>query len=205
MVTFASGSSETSVRFPCRLEGSSRERATAWAYPDFMNRNLLVSLVVVVAVIAALLAKPRRRTKAGLRDAWPLQPSPTLLSDPEQVLYRRLVQALPGHIVLAQVQLTQALRFRRGAWSPSVFNRICQLSVDFLVLKPDTSIVAAIELDDASHDRPNRRDADARKEHALWSAGVPLLRWHVGRMPDAVGIGAAVADLISVGQIIAER
>jgi hypothetical protein len=121
------------------------------------------------------------------------------------VLYRRLVQALPGHIVLAQVQLMQALRFRRGAWSPSVFNRICQLSVDFLVLKPDTSIVAAVELDDRSHERPDRRDADARKEHALWSAGVPLLRWHVSKMPDAAVIGAAVADVISMGQITAER
>jgi very-short-patch-repair endonuclease len=170
-----------------------------------MNRNLLLGLLIGVAAVAAVLAKPRRRTRAGLREAWPLQPSPTLLTDPEQVLYRRLVQALPGHIVLAQVQLMQALRFKRGAWSPSVFNRICQLSVDFLVLKPDTSIVAAVELDDSSHDRPDRRDADARKEHALWSAGVPLLRWHVGKMPDTAVIGAAVADVISVGQITAER
>jgi len=170
-----------------------------------MNRNLLVVLLIVGAAVAALLAKPRRRTKANLREAWPLQPSPTLLTEPEQVLYRRLVQALPGHIVLAQVQLMRALRFRRGAWSPRVFNRICQLSVDFLVLKPDTSIVAAVELDDASHARPDRRDADARKEHALWCAGVPLLRWHVGRMPDTAAIGAAVAEVISVGQIIAER
>ena len=170
-----------------------------------MKLNSLFVLLIVVAVIAALLAKPRRRSKAGLREAWPLQPRPTLLTDPEQVLYRRLVQALPGHIVLAQVQLSQALRFRRGAWSPGVFNRICQLSVDFLILKPDTSIVAAVELDDASHDRPDRRDADARKEHALWSAGVPLLRWHVRKMPDAAAIGAAAADVVSVGQITAVR
>ena len=65
-----------------------------------MNRNLLIILLIGVAAVAAVLAKPRRRTRAGLREAWPLQPSPTLLTDPEQVLYRRLVQALPGHIVL---------------------------------------------------------------------------------------------------------
>jgi hypothetical protein len=35
----------------------------------------------------------------------------TLLSNPEQVLYGRLTQASPSHIVLAQVQLLQALRF----------------------------------------------------------------------------------------------
>lgn len=170
-----------------------------------MKLNQLFILLIIFAVIAALLAKPRRRTKTALREAWPLQPSPTLLTDPEQVLYRRLLQALPGHIVLAQVQLTQALRFRRGTWNASVFNRICQLSVDFLVVKPDTSIVAAVELDDSSHDSADRRDADARKEHALRSAGVPLLRWHVARIPDATAIGAAVADVIAVGQIRAER
>jgi very-short-patch-repair endonuclease len=165
----------------------------------------LLGILFVVAIVAALLPRRRRRTRMGLREAWPLQPIPTLLTDPEQVLYRRLVQALPGNIVLAQVQLMQALRFRRGARSPSVFNRISQLSVDFLVLKPDTSIVAAIELDDVSHERSDRRDADARKEHALWSAGIPLLRWHVGKMPDVAAISAAVADVISTGQIKAER
>jgi hypothetical protein len=113
--------------------------------------------------------------------------------------------APPGHIVPGQVQLMQALRFRRGVWSPSVFNRICLLSVDFLFLKPDPSIVHADELDDASHDRPDRRDVAARKEHALWSAGVPLLRRHVGKMPDSAAIGTAVADVISVGRITAER
>src|SRR6185437_9717908 len=121
------------------------------------------------------------------------------------VLYRRLVHALPGHIVLAQVQLMQALRFKRGARNISVFNQICQLSVDFLVLNPDTSIVTVVELDDATHGRADRQKADARKTHALWSAGIPLLRWHVGKMPDSAAIGAAIAEIISVGRITAER
>jgi very-short-patch-repair endonuclease len=99
---------------------------------------------------------------------------------------------LPGHIVLAQVQLLQIINFRRGRWSQAIFNRISRLSLDFLILNPDTSIVAAVELDDATHTRDASRRADARKDHALKSAGVPLIRWNAKRLPDRVAILAAI-------------
>jgi hypothetical protein len=60
---------------------------------------------------------------------------------------------LPQQLVLPQVQLLQALRFRRCRWNAGMMNRISQLSVDFLIVKQDTSIVAAVELDDSSHHR----------------------------------------------------
>ena len=45
------------------------------------------------------------------------------------------------------------------AW---IVKRISALSVDFLIVNPDTSIVAEVELDDATHDRQHRRAADPR-------------------------------------------
>lgn len=86
--------------------------------------------------------------------------------------------------MLAQVQLLQAVRFGRGAWTPATLNRISQLSIDFLVVTPDTRIIAAIELNDATHQGPKRQDADARKAHALKSAGIPLLVWPTRELPD---------------------
>jgi LPXTG-motif cell wall-anchored protein len=70
--------------------------------------------------------------------------------------------------------------------------RVLQLSVDFVVVRRDTSIVAAIELDDASHDRTDRREADARKTHALNSAGIQLVRWQARSLPDLPAIAAAL-------------
>ena len=81
----------------------------------------------------------------------------------------------------------------RGVPRQGWFNRISQLSADFLILNPDTSVVAAIELDEASHGSPSRRDADARKTRALQSAGVKLIRWHVKSLPDEASIRAAIA------------
>jgi hypothetical protein len=98
-------------------------------------------------------------------------------------LYRRLIDALPGRIVWAQAQLLQLATFKRGRRAYAVLNRISQLSLDFLVLRPDTSVVAVVELDDASHKRGDRIRADCNKARALKSAGTPLVRWDVSDSP----------------------
>ena len=163
-----------------------------------MNPQLFGLLLVlfIFAVLTAALGK-RRRVHA-LDQPWPVEAKSTLLTEPEQRLYRRLVQALPQHLVLPQVQLLQALRFKRGRWNAGVMNRISQLSLDFLIVRPDTSIVAAVELDDSSHYRQDRRAADTRKAHALKSAGIPLLRWNVGQMPEVPAIALALGKVLPV-------
>lgn len=152
---------------------------------------LLIGLALIAAVLSVLVAKLKPRD-GSLDNPWPLEAKRQLLSERERALYQRLVQSLPNHIVLAQVQLLQVINFQRGRRTHAIFNRISQLSLDFLILNPDTSIVAAVELDDATHTREDRRRADARKSHALQSAGVPLIRWNAKSLPDASAILAAL-------------
>jgi hypothetical protein len=151
---------------------------------------------VAAAVIGAFANK--RKTRAGLcAKPWPLVAKRQLLTERERALYQRLVQTLPNHIVLAQVQLLQVVNFQRGRRTQAILNRFNQLSLDFLILNPDTSIVAAIELDDATHTREASRLADARKDHALKSAGVPLIRWNAKNLPDTAAILGAVPPNVS--------
>jgi hypothetical protein len=153
--------------------------------------TLLIVLVVVAGVFGLLGAKFKPRD-GSLVKPWPLEAKRQVLTERERALYQRLVQSLPNHIVLAQVQLLQVLNFQRGRRTHAILNRISQLSLDFLILNPDTSIVAAVELGDATHARENRRQADARKSHALQSAGVPLIRWNAMSLPDTAAILAAM-------------
>jgi very-short-patch-repair endonuclease len=158
-----------------------------------MNHTLLLPFIVLfIAGVVAIFLRKNRRPKT--RERWPLRLRPTVLSQPEQILYRRLVQSLPQHLVFPQVQLSRFLDVERGVPRQTWFNRISQLSADFLILHPDTSVLAAIELDDASHASASRRDADARKTHALQSAGVRLIRWHVKSLPNEVAIRTVLTE-----------
>ena len=154
----------------------------------------VVSAVILAFVAGATLVVLRARSQNTLpAGRWPFSLRRPL-SEPEQVLYYRLCHALPDHLVLAQVGLSRFLTVKKGHDPRSWHNRINRMCVDFLVCNKDASVIAAIELDDASHQRPDRVSADEKKERALDAAGVRLLRWSVDAMPDEAAIHAALAS-----------
>ncbi|MDP1536957.1 MAG: DUF2726 domain-containing protein [Burkholderiales bacterium] len=59
-----------------------------------------------------------------------------------------------------------------------------RMSLDFVVCLKDSTIVAAVELDDKTHEKASRVETDAKKEKALSAAGVALVRWQVSALPD---------------------
>lgn len=122
---------------------------------------------------------------------WPFY-GKRVLTDVEQVLYWRLVQALPDNVVLAQVQLSRFLGVKKGNKHIQWLNRVSQKSADFVVCNRDFSVVAVIELDDSSHSRASRKKADADKTKAIADAGLRLIRWNVKKMPTAVEIQQAI-------------
>ncbi len=152
--------------------------------------NWIILLLIVVAVILVLLLVLKGRQQPDKDEEWPFY-AKKLLTQPEQVLYFRLTKALPDVIVLAQVQLSRLLGVKKGNNFQQWYNRINRMSADFVVCKKDSSIVAVIELDDASHEREDRRQADAKKDRALGSAGIRIIRWQAGAIPDESTIKAA--------------
>lgn len=157
--------------------------------------KLLVLLLPLAVVLAAItLTRARRSGRGDDHGPWPFQVR-QVISRPELILYQRLQAALPDHIVLAQVQVSRVLGVRKGfdfhAWN----NRISRLSYDFVVCARDGCVLAAIELDDRSHEAADRIEADSRKDRATAAAGVPLIRWHVRAIPEAAAIQAQFAGL----------
>jgi very-short-patch-repair endonuclease len=148
---------------------------------------LLLAVLVVAVVILALKSKARR---GEADEVWPFYAKKPL-TQPERVLYFRLVHALPDHIVLAQVQLSRLLGVKKGNNFQSWNNRINRMSADFVVCNKDSSVVAVIELDDTSHERQDRQVADAKKDKALSSAGIRVVRWRPKALPDEATIKAS--------------
>src|ERR1700722_3650605 len=155
--------------------------------------SLIVLSVVVLALVGvgALSLLRRRRPSKAL----PVTAKP-LLSKPEQVLYGRLVRAFPGHIILAQVALSQLLVVARrdsSGSAQSLSNRFRQLVADFVVCAPDFTAVAVIELDDRSHGRRVQRERDQRKDQFLQAAGIKVIRVAVADIPNEAALRALVA------------
>ena len=133
----------------------------------------LLALAVVFVLVRAL-AKVRR-TEADL----PYRTAGPLLTPAERSFYGVLCQAVETrYTVFAKVRLGDVLAVPHGTprfWTHR--NRIDRKHVDFLLCAPhDLTPLLAVELDDASHDRRDRRDRDAFADKALAVADLPILR-----------------------------
>lgn len=143
------------------------------------TNSILIAVGLVGLAIAALLIAMALRLgrSSEARGKPPYFTRTSLISEVELVLYRRLVAAFPGHHVFCQVHLPRVIDV--GAKGPEFwrwFNPIKLLSLDFLVCAPDMSPLLAIELDDKSHDQPERKGPDQRKNESLDAAGLRLVR-----------------------------
>jgi very-short-patch-repair endonuclease len=172
-----------------RIDGRTVAKTMGRPYARLMTW-LLVLLAVLVVMAAAVLDLVRKQAPKGPQ-AFPFEQCRPL-TEREQVLYWRLRNVLPDEIVLAQVALSRILRVRKGHGFRSWLNRVDRMTVDFLVCLPDATIVAVVELDDASDGSPVRILADDRKTRALQSAGIKLLRY--ANVPDEAQLRKAFLE-----------
>jgi len=161
-------------------------------------------LLVLVAVLAAAGLLGAILKPDGDKRDWPFY-AKRPLSDVEQVLYWRLLKALPDHIVLAQVGMSRLVGVKKGHKAAAWANRIDRKSLDFVVCRKNAEIVAAIELDDASHQHAQRKHADATKDRALAAAGIRIIRWHAKSLPDDGEIRLAFEDPLQLPAMVASR
>jgi very-short-patch-repair endonuclease len=151
-----------------------------------MDTTVVILLVVALFILLAITKKVGRVAARGSRP-WPFY-AKRLLTQPEQVLYHRLVKSLPDHVVLAQVQVSRVLGVKKGFRFHEWNNRINRMSYDFVICDKASTVIAVIELDDKSHESEHRVDADAKKNKATIDAGLRLIRWHVKSLPDELTI-----------------
>ncbi|TXD96517.1 DUF2726 domain-containing protein [Psychrobacter frigidicola] len=118
---------------------------------------------------------------------WPFAPMP-IMTDTEVIFFHKLKNALPEYHIFVQVQLSRIIASNseeaseRSFW----FNRICRQSVDYVIIDIDAqTTLVAIELDDWTHNSKASQKADDKKDKALASAGIPIVRFHAERMPSA--------------------
>lgn len=109
-----------------------------------------------------------------------------LLSKPEALLYLILKTGLPEHNVFANVRMADLVdvhRQHKGFERLRRFRKISQYHLDFVVCDKQMHMIAAIELDDSSHDHTDRAQADRLKDDCLEAVGLKMIRFRVGKIP----------------------
>ncbi len=94
----------------------------------------------------------------------------------ERSFYEILCRISPEHTVFAKVRLADLVRVQatgREFWQR--FNSISGKHVDFVVCDERLAPVVAIELDDSSHDKPERLTRDQFVDSVLESAALPIV------------------------------
>lgn len=161
---------------------------------------MVTFILIVITIFFFLIAFGQKQTSQKSKIYSELRPylSKKPLTATEAIFYRTLVQALPEYIVLVQVQIssflkvdqTQIKRQDYYRW----FNPIAQQSVDYLICTREFSVIAAVELDDKSHEKSEAIARDTKKTKNLEAAKIPLIRWHAEAMPELDTIRKAILN-----------
>jgi len=139
-----------------------------------VNNTLVIIAIVALAVLAAAAAALQHFPSRIEAPRYRRQSS--VLTNAEQAFYRRLAAGVGAdYLIWPKMRILDVMTpadGRIGSW-----NRISSKHVDFVLVDPISyAPVAAIELDDASHHRPDRQERDAVVNNAFASAGIPLVR-----------------------------
>lgn len=129
------------------------------------------------------------------------QSIPFILTQSEQNLYRTLQKGLSNKfLILMKVRVADVLQPERGmdksAWQ-SAFNRIKAKHFDFVLCSQNNyEIIAAIELDDSSHQRADRKKRDNFLNAACESANFPLIRFQAKQSYEVQEITSALLSAL---------
>lgn len=134
---------------------------------------MFFAIIVVLLVIGIALGNLKKQ--GNQKERTPIK-GKRILTMNEQPTFLRLKEALPDHIVLAQVAFS-AFMTAKGYSTRSLFNRKI---ADFVVLDQHFNIVAIVELDDSSH--KGNEAQDANRDALIAEAGYEVIRYK--RTPD---------------------
>ena len=151
---------------------------------------IVLAALVVLALIALIFLT---RSAPG---ALPYFSREKLLTDGELAFYTVLRQTLPSHMAISlKVRLADVLDCSSAARQQGYFAKVSQKHLDFVLYDiTTTQILAAIELDDKTHQRRDRQNRDQFLNEAMATAGVKLLRIPAAAKYDARSIQSLISN-----------
>ena len=145
-------------------------------------------IFIVVAAIIFLVIKARQRTdsntssiKTPIKKEYVYIKKSCAMTPSELSFYKTLHEAINGCIIIPQAHLSMFLdhEIKGQSWK-AAFAKINGKSVDFLICTNDMKPLMAIELDDNTHNQPDRKTRDDFVNSIMSNTNMPLLRFKAG-------------------------
>lgn len=153
------------------------------------SREMVLAGLALLGGLGVILAVSGLRRPATI---WGYQAGPPLMSAAELKAFRWLVKEVgaAGHIC-PKVRLADLVQVRSTALltvtdERAALNRIAQKHLDFVVIDWTGRVSFAVEVDDSSHDRRERRARDVFVNEVCQMGGLPLVRVKPNRLHESV-------------------
>lgn len=172
---------------------------------------LLICTAVGVGVLALLgnqgKLKPPQSSEGSENNAaqsYTYSRQKYLFTRTELTFYRALQTATQSqYLVFGKVRVADVLKPQtdnRGDWQRA-FNKISAKHFDFVLCDPaNLRVLAAVELDDSSHQRVDRVKRDDFLNQAVKGAGLPLIRFPVQTAYEQEAIQRHIAQTLGLPQ-----
>jgi len=164
--------------------------------------DLSVILLFVILAVVVLFLKSGQFSNQH-PDSFPYEKQKMLLSPAERSFFGVLEQVVgESHRIFVKVRLGDLFKVRSGLGNSeraTAFNKISAKHVDFLICSNESvDVLAAIELDDKSHNLKKRQERDSFVDKVFEAAGVPL--GHIAAqksysLQDVSGIVSSLLDI----------
>lgn len=131
-------------------------------------------------------------------ESLPYRTRDDFLSPAEFSFYRVLSSVVGLQLTIcAKVRLADIFYVARPNGKIGYYNRIASKHVDYLLCEPDTmKPLFAVELDDASHNRADRKERDEFVDKVFQAAGLPLVHIAAQREYNVREISTQVAPFL---------
>lgn len=150
--------------------------------------------IVIVAAIIFLVIKVRQGTdsdtspiKTPIKKEYVYIKKSCAMTSSELSFYKTLHEAINGCVIIPQAHLSMFLDHEiKGQNWKAAFARINGKSVDFLICTNDMKPLIAIELDDNTHNQPDRKTRDGFVNSIIANTNMPLLRFKAGEWDSGI-------------------
>ena len=144
-------------------------------------------IFIVAAAIIFLVIKVKQGTddtspiKIPIKKEYVYIKKSCAMTPSELSFYKTLHEAVNGCVIIPQAHLSMFLdhEIKGQSWK-AAFARINGKSVDFLICTNDMKPLIAIELDDNTHNQPDRKTRDGFVNSIIANTNMPLLRFKAG-------------------------